>query len=428
MFEYNFEEPQFIQNRTAGLIEWLSSKGTNYTCYKQFKDSITEAQNLDLSVSTVRTLVGIVYKPLQYTFFYWTMILFILYKFNFKHRVMKLTLIFYTFRTLGELFKLIGDIWPHYFVNGSSGCVFDGMHPRKWLFKMELGNIFSILGEIIGDLYPLLRISEISESKREVIYVFISCTIFNISKIGLAIYNLTLGPENLYNINGVYREDQMSKRNTYYTFIQLIITYASVIYSIFVWIVVRRYINQVKYSEFNSFTKKFKNVPEYRLSCMQIFNIISMLLVSSAGILQMIYYKKNPKTEVDFTMEELRDYLAGLQYFMIFVDQIFLIHSHNVPTSNSTELYSNGYSNKYSSNNGVTSGRFHYENLNYNASNNDPNNNNNNNINNNNIPISNNGFGFLNDNKYKGLTSYSIDYNKYNKMSMNNEWNYNKYK
>ncbi|ORX80769.1 hypothetical protein BCR32DRAFT_268680 [Anaeromyces robustus] len=412
----NYEESQFIQNESPGTLKWLSSKGTSYECYKEFKSSFSPAQELDLTVSTIRIIIGAIYKPLQYTFFYWTVLLFILYKFNFKHKVMKLVLTYYTLRSISEIFKQISELWPHYFVNSNTGCIFDSIHPYKWLFKIELGNVFSILGEIIGDLYPLLRTIEIVNSKKEAISVIFTSILFNISKIVLAAYNLTLGPSNIYDNNGMYNTEKINKYNLNLTFIRLIVTYASAIYSISVWIVIRRYIHQTKYSEYSNFSKKFKNVPEYRLSCMQIFNFISMLLVSSAGILHMIYHIKNAETGVDFTMEELRDFLAGLQYFMIFVDQIFLIHSNNIST-NSAEIYSRSYNNKYSS------GRFRYENMNYSVSNSDLLNH----ISSTNsvelgttfisdsTPLNtNNDFGFLNDAKYKELTSYNIDYNKYN--------------
>ncbi|ORX80770.1 hypothetical protein BCR32DRAFT_280269 [Anaeromyces robustus] len=376
----DIDKSYFIENRTASTLEWLWSKGTNYQCYLEFNSKLTKSTKLSMTVENIKIIFSIF--------------------------------------VLGDILKKIGDLWPNYYANkydqnNQLKCNNNAIHPIKWMLQNELANVFSLLGEIFGDLYFLLRIKEISNIKREIKFIFLTCMLFNLSKLFLIIYKLTIGPADIYDSNGVYRNDLIKEHNIKYILIQLIVTYTSVIYSISICIVIKKYIYQRKYLDHNNIIRKFKNISEFRILISSIFNIIAMSLISIANLSQLIYNKKYKNTTIDFTMEELRDFLASIQYFMIYIDQILLFYSQILPSS-SVEVYSSSYNYKYSNNSGISSGKFHYENLNHNNLNNDlliPENNNN--INNNS----------KNDNKYKQLTSYYIDYNEYNRMSKNNKWN-----
>jgi len=90
---------KFIENGAdAGFFQWLSSKGTNYTCYEEFLKGRTEQQLMNDKISIVRTIIYTLQTPFTFTYFYWTMLVFILHKFNFKKPIMRLILYHYIFR------------------------------------------------------------------------------------------------------------------------------------------------------------------------------------------------------------------------------------------------------------------------------------------------------------------------------------------
>jgi len=95
----NSQRKYFITNTTnASLWDWLSSKGTNFTCYENYYRGLNDEEKLDNKISTVRTIIYALTQPFQSQFFYWTLLIFILHKFNFKKPVMKLILAHYILR------------------------------------------------------------------------------------------------------------------------------------------------------------------------------------------------------------------------------------------------------------------------------------------------------------------------------------------
>jgi len=90
---------KFIENGAdAGFFEWLGSKGTNYSCYEEYLKGRTEQQMINVDISNIRTIVYALQCPFTFKYFYWTLLVFILHKFNFKKPVMKLILCHYIFR------------------------------------------------------------------------------------------------------------------------------------------------------------------------------------------------------------------------------------------------------------------------------------------------------------------------------------------
>jgi len=89
------ERKYFIEsNRSqATWIQWVTSKGTSFDCYVQYLDKLSQEDRIDNKIEFIRTIIYALHKPFQFTFFYWTILVFILYKFYFKRRIMKIILI-----------------------------------------------------------------------------------------------------------------------------------------------------------------------------------------------------------------------------------------------------------------------------------------------------------------------------------------------
>jgi len=95
------EKSRFIENGTnPSFFDWLGSKGTSFDCYVKFIDQNfnSDVQVLNNKIDQIRMVFYAFLKPFQSTFFYWTLLLFIMYKFNFKRPILKLVFYHYTLR------------------------------------------------------------------------------------------------------------------------------------------------------------------------------------------------------------------------------------------------------------------------------------------------------------------------------------------
>jgi len=94
-----FQRKYFIEDRSqASYFSWLFSKGTNYTCYLEYLNGVNHEQELNDHINIIRTIVYAFSKPIQFTFFYWTLLIFLLHKFNFRKPIMKLLLAHFILR------------------------------------------------------------------------------------------------------------------------------------------------------------------------------------------------------------------------------------------------------------------------------------------------------------------------------------------
>jgi len=411
--------------------DWLFSKGTNSSCYNEYITSLTDEQKVDNTIEVVRTIIYAFACPLKFTFFYWSILLFILHKFNFNKPVLKIILYHFIFRCIGDILDKLGNLMPRYYANVTIedpvtgepqfvecqiGIDMSEKHPLKWLVTRQLAVVFWFTGEIFADWYPLLRTRAVAREAKSIWLVYITCIIFNLSKISMMVHHFTLSPTKLYKSDGAFDGERIT--DFYYTYwiIHLIIIYASVIYDFAVFYVLKKNVFGVQ-SEIG-FLKKFRSMSEFRISISVIICIVFLPLISTTIILKYYFMHKGLKN-LNFSFDEIRQLIANVQYFMIFIDQILLIiskeeYQHN-SSYNTNQPYPSGY---------YYSGK---SNLSNNSGNNNSNNNNglNNSSNNNNLfkspSINNHTFNnnSVNDNKYK--TPSSIHFQ--NLMNMNNEGN-----
>ncbi|ORX42607.1 hypothetical protein BCR36DRAFT_306416 [Piromyces finnis] len=90
-----YDRSQFIENGTyASNWEWLKSKGTSYQCYLDYiKIEKGQEEQIGETVNSIRIIIYALSRPFSFVFFYWTLLVFFLHKFNFKKPVMKILLI-----------------------------------------------------------------------------------------------------------------------------------------------------------------------------------------------------------------------------------------------------------------------------------------------------------------------------------------------
>jgi len=95
-----YDKKYFIETDRAqhSYVDWLFSKGTNYSCYVQYMENLNGPSDLQNKINVIRTIIYAFSRPFSFAFFYWTLLIFILHKFNFKKPVMKILLIHYVVR------------------------------------------------------------------------------------------------------------------------------------------------------------------------------------------------------------------------------------------------------------------------------------------------------------------------------------------
>lgn len=369
----SYEKGDFIENgRKASTFEWIFSKGTNYTCYEIFNSTLGEEERLNFNIDFIRTIIYSIHTPFKFIFFYWTMLLFILHKFNFKKPVMKIVLIHFILRATGDMLDKLGSLWSFYFANKCKDvvngvCIWDGcqnesagteMHPMKWFITRQLGVFFWFTGEIAADYYPLIRARAVARDQKSIRKVYFACGLFNLTKVVNIIYHWFLSPSELYDEYGQYNKERINTFYVYYWIIHLFIIYTSVIYDFTVFHVLKKCVFktvQVK----SGFLKRFQTISEYRIYLSAIINIIFLPIVSVTIIFKLIYYYYHGYHNLNFSFDEIRQSLANFQYFMIFIDQILLLRSKNEATQT--------HSLNYLNNNYILSNNSNKELLNYNS-------------------------------------------------------------
>jgi len=90
---FGYTEKDFIGNiSNPTFLQWMKSKGTSYQCYLECMEGYSDISYYNRKIEQVRVVVNAIQAPLNFLFFYWTLIVFILHKFNFQKPVMKLLL------------------------------------------------------------------------------------------------------------------------------------------------------------------------------------------------------------------------------------------------------------------------------------------------------------------------------------------------
>ncbi|ORX78544.1 hypothetical protein BCR32DRAFT_282174 [Anaeromyces robustus] len=359
----------FILNITnPTYYDWLKSKGTVQQCYLDYiNKNHSEPKLIDEKIDMIRNIIYAVIKPFSNQFFYWTLLLLILHKFNFRKPVMKIILAHYVLRSVGDILDQLGNLMGTYFHyeidsnDHSFYCKNDGSverFPLKWLVTRQIANIFWYTGEIAGDWYPLLRTRAVAREQKSIWFVYITCAMFNLSKIALIVLHFTLSPTKLYRADGVFNEEIVSNFYNTYWINQTCVIICSFIYDFAVFLVLKRQIFNKTKSDYG-FLKKFRSISEYRIYISAFVGILGLpIILITLGFKFYYYYGKDMKS-LNFSFEDLRLLISNLQYYMIFIDQIMLFRSRDdsslgeTTTSVTTAggFSSNGYNKPMSANN-----------------------------------------------------------------------------
>lgn len=355
---------------------WIFSMGTSINCYKDYLEDLGDIQKYNNNISVVRTIIYALAKPLQSQFFYWTLLLLILHKFNFRKPVMKIILAHYILRAIGDILEQLSGLMSRYYApdpNDLTKCANDASaekHPLRWFLTRQVGMIFWYFGEICGDWYPLLRTRAVARDQKSMYYVYIACGMFNLSKIVMIINHFTFSVTNLYTKEGTFNVEANDKFYFRYWIIEAVIIITSLIYDMTVYFVLKKQIFNRTKSDFG-FLKKFRSISEYRIIVSVVICVTLLPAVLVAVGLKIVYmYKGMPG--LDFSFEDIRLLIINVQYYMIFIDQIMLFRSRDgtsigETTNVNTSPYNNFSSGTYNNISGATYNNLSSNNLSNNS-------------------------------------------------------------
>lgn len=326
---------------SASYFDWLFSKGTSFDCYvkKVNETNIDPLNDINKKVDVVRIIFYAFLKPIESQFFYWTLLLLIMYKFNTKRPVMKLILYHYTLRTIGDIIEKLGELTNNYYALDNNGnCInntlYTEQNPLKWFLTRQINGFFWHIGEIVGDWYQLIRTKAVAKDGSLIKYVYLSCILYNLAKISIPISQLFLLPTKLYFPAGNYNEDYVNKYYNYYYALQLAVVITSLLYDVIVYIVLKKELFNKTISDYG-FLKKFRLISEYRLVVSAVIGLIGLPIYMVVALIKIKTFDTKYRN-INFSFENLRLVITNVQYMIIFIDQILLICSRNDSSNETT--------------------------------------------------------------------------------------------
>lgn len=304
-------------------------------CEKFLNANMTDQERYQETIDEVRRMVVILIKPLTSQFFYWTLLLLIMHRFNFKKPVIKIVIFHYILRTIGDILDQYGQRYTTFYHKIDGICVAEPVtkaehHPLRWFISRQLAGIFWYSGEIVGDWYPLIRTRAVvvGEDKKNLWYIYVTCFIFNLSKIVMMLYHFTVDKDNI-------KLEEDNFYNVYWA-IYLASLCCSLLYDSSVYIAMKRAIFKETESINFGFLKKFRNISEYRILVSAIIGLIGIPIMGSSAILRLNF------KSYDWSFEDLRIFIVNTTYYMMFIDQIMLYYiskeEHSLTSSKDNKI------------------------------------------------------------------------------------------
>ncbi|ORX78586.1 hypothetical protein BCR32DRAFT_270006 [Anaeromyces robustus] len=202
--------------------------------------------------------------------FRWTFLLFIITgKRNWRNPVMLIIIFHLVFREIGIIFGDIAKLLPNKYPN------YNYRSNEAFFIDHGLSRVFYYTSEVIADWYLLLRTKAIVKSNRKIIWVYITCALYCLSKLIKNYVNFSYIP---YPDGFDPARDKMLffkrrvtyKKNKWICDVILLIT--SIIYDIVVILTLKKYVftNYDKIIQENNkketfFIEKFKTLTTYRI-------------------------------------------------------------------------------------------------------------------------------------------------------------------
>ncbi|OUM60686.1 hypothetical protein PIROE2DRAFT_13505 [Piromyces sp. E2] len=110
-------------------------------------------------------------------YFPWVCLILLLNYKNWKRTVILILVAHWFLRSTGDLLRNTMDLRPIY------NNMYWPYSQKNWYISNAVAHIFWLLGEIIGDWYPLIRTKAVTQNKKKLKFVYITCIFHNMVKV-----------------------------------------------------------------------------------------------------------------------------------------------------------------------------------------------------------------------------------------------------
>ncbi|OUM63944.1 hypothetical protein PIROE2DRAFT_9399 [Piromyces sp. E2] len=315
-------------------------------------------------------------------FFMWVVIILILNGKNWKRPVVLILIVHWILRSIGDVFNNMIKINPASYEDDDYD--FWPYNVKHWILG-NISNIFSLLGEIVGDWYPLVRTKAVTKDNKKIKYVFLTCIIYNLiklSNIGYIFFTYNKAKDYYIENLSSYDPDDpifnkfddfdlevyMSKFQIYLYFILLAMQITSIFYDVSVICCLRKYlfnrINSYKTNNRKTFMEKFKQISEYRIIFSMIASIVFIPFVVTGAFPFLLdcYPKVIKGNEIclvrnssnEDELGDLRRKFININFTLMYIDQILIRHyaaknnTIHINSSNAVSLHNSNNKGLYS--------------------------------------------------------------------------------
>ncbi|ORX47641.1 hypothetical protein BCR36DRAFT_295243 [Piromyces finnis] len=262
------------------------------------------------------------------SYFPWVCLIILLNFINWKRPIILILILHWFFRSTGDLLRNTMELRP----------MDDNMYwpysQKNWYISNAVAHIFWLLGEIIGDWYPLIRTKAVTLNKEKLKFVYTTCILHNLVKvIGMYCYFMKF-PIDLRHMdeNGNLLHGITQYSIAWWSTVSLM-QISSLLYDLSVISALKTCLfNKIEeYKTFikNTFLDKFKQISEFRIFFSMIFSIAFLPFVITFVIYLLSEFKKNNTLQYassDTSIEQLRQVVLNFNYTLMYIDQALLLY------------------------------------------------------------------------------------------------------
>jgi len=202
----------------------------------------------------------------------------------------------------------------------------------NWYVSNGIAHVFWLLGEIMGDWYPLLRTKAVTNNSNKMKTIFITCIIFNITKVfGMYTYFMDMPIDLRVTDENGNKVKDIIKFNIYWWTSIGLMQISSCIYDISVITALKTCLfNKLKeYKNFrkNTFLDKFKQISELRIILSMVISLIFLPFLILFVVSLIREYRKSQIssfTTSSSSIEQLRQVVLSFNFTVMYIDQILL--------------------------------------------------------------------------------------------------------
>jgi len=260
------------------------------------------------------------------SYFPWVCLILIINGRNWKKPINLILIGNWFFRAIGDILKATMDLRPH------EPNTFWPFSHKNWYIGFVLAHVFWFLGEIIGDWYPLLRTKIVTNDKKKMMWVYITCIFYNFVKVLAMFCGLINFPIDLKitDEKAVTTEDLIQYNIAWWSTIALM-QLASCLYDLSIINALNSFLSDTiknfKVKGSYTFLEKFKQISEFRIIFSMLASIVFFPIVTVFVVFLILDYNdvnSRYHQKSDAEIEQMRIAVLNFNYALMYMDQVLL--------------------------------------------------------------------------------------------------------